>query len=109
MAPNGTERHRDQNSDQSGDHATKEDFGHERAAERLLAAVAEGLQESVERAWELVAAVVGDVIVRRAMQVEVLLREGNPLALVRAVELAAVILESNVGRGMRRTERRRAP
>ena len=109
LAPNGTERHRDQNSDQSADHETKENFGHEQAAERLLAAVADGLPESVERARELAAAVLRDAVVRRAVQLEVLLREGNPLALVRAVELAAVILESNVGHGMRRTERRQAP
>jgi hypothetical protein len=77
LAPNGTERHRDQNSDQSADHETKEKFGHEQAAEKLLVAVAEGLPESVERARELVAAVLGDSIVRRAVQLDGLLREGK--------------------------------
>ena len=101
MAPNGTERHRDQNSDQSADHETKEKFGHAQAAERLLAAVAEGLPESVERARELLAAVLGDALVRRAMQLDVLLREGSPLALVRAVELAEVVLRSNTELGPR--------
>ncbi len=102
LAPNGTARHRDQNSDQSADHETKEKFGHEdEAAERLLEAVAEGLPESVERARALVAAVLGDAIVRRAVQLEVLLREGSPLALVRAVELAEVVLRSNTKLGAR--------
>jgi hypothetical protein len=86
LAPNGTERHRDQNSDQSADHETKEKFGHEPAAERLLAAVADGLPavadglpESVERARELVAAVLGDSIVRRAVRRLLLVLE-PPLA-----------------------------
>ena len=61
----------------------------------MLAAVAEGLPSSTQMARELVAAVLGDVIVRRAMQLEVLLREGSPRALVRAVELAEVVLMSN--------------
>jgi hypothetical protein len=104
LAPNGTERHRDQNSDQSADHETKEKFGHEQAAEKLLVAVAEGLPESVERARELVAAVLGDSIVRRAAQLEVLLREGSPLALVRAVELAEVVLKSSERRADGRSE-----
>jgi len=78
---------------------TKEDFGHEQAAERLLVAVAEGLPESVERARELVAAVLGDAVVRRAAQLEALLGEGSPLALVRAVELAEIVLRSNTKLG----------
>jgi hypothetical protein len=101
LAPNGTERHRDQDSDQTADHETKEDFGHEQAAERLLEAIAGGLPESVERARQLVEAVLGDAIVRRAVQLEVLLGEGSPLALVRAVELAEVVLRSNTKVGVR--------
>jgi hypothetical protein len=48
---------------------------------------------------DLVAAVLGAAIVRRAVQLDVLLREGSPLALVRAVELAEVVLRSNAELG----------
>lgn len=94
LAPSGTERHRDQTSDQAPDQATKPIFGRdlEAAAERLLRAVAEGAAESVELAKELVVAVLGDPMVRRAVALDELLRRQSPLALVRAVELAEALL-----------------
>lgn len=105
LAPSGTQRHRDQTSDQARDQATKPIFGRglEEAAERLLEAVAEGKAESVELARELVAAVLGDPLVKRAMVVHHLLREEAPLALASAVELAARIATglSSTTRGVR--------
>lgn len=94
LAPSGTQRHRDQTYDQARDQATKPIFGRdlEAAAERLLRAVAEGAAESVELAKELVVAVLGDPMVRRAVALDELLRRQSPLALVRAVELAEALL-----------------
>lgn len=90
-APRGTQRHRDQTSDQ----ATKPIFGRdlEAAAERLLRAVAEGAAESVELAKELVVLVLGDDLVKRVVALDELLRKQSPLALVRAVELAEGLLQ----------------
>ena len=93
MAPSGTERHRDQVLDQARDHETKPIFGLEEAAGRLLQAVADGLPESVELARELVAVVLSEQMVKRAVVLDELLRKASPLALVRAVELAEGVLE----------------
>lgn len=89
-APSGTQRHRDQTSDQ----ATKPSFcrGLEEAAERLLQVVAEGKAESAELARELAVVVLGDDTVKRAVVFDELLRKQSPLALVRAVELAEWLL-----------------
>jgi hypothetical protein len=88
LARSGTERHRDQSLDQARDHETKPTLGLEEAAERLLRAVADGLPESAELARRLVTVVLADALVRRALELDALLREASPLALVRAVELA---------------------
>jgi hypothetical protein len=88
LAPSGTERHAGPKLDQAADHETKRIFGLEAAAERLLQAVAEGKAESVELARGLVAAVLGNDTVKRAVALDELLRKQSPLALVRAVELA---------------------
>jgi hypothetical protein len=74
--------------DQGGDHETEPTLGLEGAAERLLRAVADGAPESVELARELVAVVLQDDTVRRAMELDKLLQAQSPLALVRAVALA---------------------
>ena len=81
--------------DQGRDQETKPNFGRglEAAAERLLQAVADGAPESVELARELVGAVLEDAIVQRAVQLDLLLREQSPLALVRAVALAESVLQ----------------
>jgi hypothetical protein len=93
LALSGTERHLRPKLDQGRDQETKPIFGLEAAAERLLRAVAEGRPESVELARELVGAVLKDAIVQRAVQLDLLLREQSPLALVRAVELAESVLQ----------------
>jgi hypothetical protein len=59
----------------------------------LLRAVAEGAAESVELAKELVNAVLADEMMRRAIELDRLLRERGPLALVRAVTLAESVLQ----------------
>ena len=85
--------------DQARDQETKPIFGHglEQAAERLLRAVAEGKAESVELAKELVVVVLGDDTVKRAVALDELLRKQSPLALVRAVELAELVLDASAG------------
>jgi hypothetical protein len=99
LAPSGTERHDDQTSDQARDQATKPIFGRalEAAAERLLQAVADGAPESVELAKELVVVVLADDTVKRAVTLDELLRRHSPLALVRAVELAELVLDASAG------------
>jgi hypothetical protein len=94
LAPSGTERHRDQTSDQARDQATKSILGRdlEQTAERLLRAVAEGAPESVELAKELVVVVLGAETVKRAVALDELLRKQSPLALVRSVVLAESLL-----------------
>jgi hypothetical protein len=77
--------------DQSRDHKTKATFGLEETAERLLRAVADGLPESMGLARELVAAVLADDTVTRALQLDELLHRQSPLALVRAVALAEIV------------------
>jgi hypothetical protein len=91
LAPSGTEQHPRPKLDQARDQETKPIFGLEDAAERLLQAVADGAAESVELARELVAAVIGAPLVQLATELDELLRTRNPLALVRAVELAAAV------------------
>ena len=55
----------------------------------MLAAVAEGYDESLELARGLADAVLADELVRRAVEVRRLVEEWSPFALVRAAELAA--------------------
>jgi hypothetical protein len=60
--------------------------------EAVLEAVAEGKMEALDRAEDLVAAVLEHEVVRRARELHELLRTRSPFALVRAVELAEVVL-----------------
>ena len=79
----------DQALDQSSDHAWAWSRGLQDQAEALLEAVAEGSEESFELARGLADAVLGDELVRQAVEVRRLVEERSPFALVRAVELAA--------------------
>jgi len=83
--------------DQGPDHETKAEFGPEDAAERLLEAVADGLPSSVELARELVAVVLREPLLKTAVELAEMLREGNPLALVRSVAFADAILRGLAG------------
>jgi hypothetical protein len=88
------EAHRDHVRDQARDHETKPDFGLlglGRVAVDLLQAVADGREESFALAHELVAAVLDVPVVRRARELEELLKTRSPFALVRAVELAEAL------------------
>ena len=99
LAPSGTERHRDQSLDQGSDHRTKPGFGLEELAEELLVAVADGSPSSVDGARALVAAVLNQPLVKRALALHEMLREASPLALVRALELAEAVLSNQVRAG----------
>ena len=92
----GTEVHRDQGQDQGADHETKENFGLVVLARELLVAVAAGEERSVEIAASLARGVLGDPMVKRAIVVEEMVRTRSPFALMRAVELAEVILQVTV-------------
>jgi hypothetical protein len=92
VARSGTERHRDHARDQSPDHETKTELGLGALAEELLVAIADGEERSLDLAAALVRAVLDDPSVRRARQLDELLRTRSPFALVRAVELAETFL-----------------
>ncbi len=92
LAPSGTERHRDQVSDQSADHETKAGLGLGDLAEELLGAVADGSMSSVGLARALVTAVLDEALVKQALVLDEMLRTQSPFALVRAVELAERVL-----------------
>ncbi len=103
VAPSGTERHQDQTLDHVPDHETKNNFGPVYCARELLEAVAAGEERSVELAAELVKAVLADATVKRALALEELLKTRSPFALVRAVELAEVCIQSRGTGGARRS------
>lgn len=95
QAPRGTERHRDQAGDQAGDQVTKTSVTKVRdLAGELLEQVARGSDESVRAAELLVQAVLEQPIVHRAVLLRELLKERSPLAMVRAVELAELLLRA---------------
>jgi hypothetical protein len=93
-APRGTERHRDHGPDQARDHRTK--LAGPNLAEvagALLKAVAEGdANASLALASELAAAVLDAPIFTKAGELQRLLGDRSPFALVRAVELARTVL-----------------
>jgi hypothetical protein len=92
-ARKSTERHGDQGRDQERDHVTKTALPNlPGLAGELLEAVAEGRPESVEMAQRIAEAVLDLPLVRRAAVLRDLLRDGSPFALVRAVELAELVL-----------------
>jgi hypothetical protein len=93
LALSGTERHLRPKLDQARDHETKPIFGLEEAAERLLQAVAVGAPESVKLARDLVVAVLQPMGSACRGSGRALTKQ-NPLALVRAVELAEAALHS---------------
>ncbi len=76
--------------DHSAAHIAWSASGPAGAARRLLEAVADGDERSVELASAL--AVLESEVVRRAGQLGELLRSRSPFALVRAVELAETVL-----------------
>lgn len=65
-------------------------------ARDLLQAVAAGEARSLDLARDLAGAVLEESVVQRALALEELLRSGSPFALVRAVELAEVLLTTSV-------------
>lgn len=89
----GTEKHPDHDQDQCQDHVTKKIRGHVHCASDLLRAVADGDPAATALADALVATVLDDPITRRAIELDDLLRARSPFALVRAVELAELLLE----------------
>ena len=57
----------------------------------LLVAVGRGEERSFELARTLARGILDDAVVKRAMVLEALLREGSAFALVRPVELAELV------------------
>jgi hypothetical protein len=80
--PSALGDHGDQAGDQNGDHVTKWSLGHGGVAEALLIAIAEGSDRSVELAGRLAEAVLGEPLVKRAIEVREMLRTASPFALV---------------------------
>jgi hypothetical protein len=96
-APKGTETHGDQGRYQARDQAdppvTKAALPNLLGlAGEVLSAVAGGRTESLEMAGRMAEAVLDLPLVSRASVLRDLLRERSPFALVRAVELAELVL-----------------
>jgi hypothetical protein len=93
--PSAPGDHGDQAGDQNGDHVTTWSLGHGGVAEALLIAIAEGSDRSVELAGRLAEAVLGEPLVKRAIEVREMLRTASPFALVRALELAEQVVDAH--------------
>ena len=92
-ATSGTERHTDHDLDQATDHETTVTRPRiSRTATALLDAIAEGRPESLGLAAELADGVLMQDLVKRATELRDLLAVRSPFALVRAVELAELLL-----------------
>lgn len=92
LAPRGTERHRDQAGDQARDQGAPAGPRVEALAHAVLEAVAEGRAESLVLAGELAESILGQDDVQRAAMLRRLVQERSPFALVRAIELAELLL-----------------
>ena len=87
-----TQDQADHGSDHRPDHETKGEFWSARIARDLLEKIAVGDPESLVFVEKLVAAVLDDPLVQRALEVQRLVRERSPFVLVRAIELAEGVL-----------------
>ena len=95
MARRGTTRHGDHAGDQAGDQGAEAGPRLADLAEAVLTAVAEGRAESMMLAGELAEAILSHDGVQRAAMLRRLVAERSPFALVRAVDLAELMLHAD--------------